>query len=264
MPTLQVFDFGGRKVRTAGTHEAPLFCAADVCAVLGIDDSARACERLDQDEVEEVAAKEPIPTSARGGRKALYVTESGLFSLILGSRKPEAKSFKKWVTSEVLPAIRRQGYYDFAEQERRRIVEHTLAEIFPRLPGRATPIFRKLIGALLELRGEADSAGNPPWARLLASMVYEWAIPVSGQQAHRRGKNAKPSGARVDYSMLSEDALERVKHVAEHGVTVATLSQSWEAWRANMDIVYGQQRRLPFAKPVLYALPKPKREKEPA
>jgi prophage antirepressor-like protein len=96
-----VYQFGDHKVRTAGTWDAPLFCAADVCAILTLGDTSRACERLDQDEVE-LIEQEKGHERVLGARryKVLYVTESGLFSLILGSNKPEAKVFKKWVTSE--------------------------------------------------------------------------------------------------------------------------------------------------------------------
>src|SRR5690606_15390080 len=106
--TMQVFAFGDRKVRTAGTHDAPLFCAADACAVRAHCHVAQACEKLDQEDVVQIGAE-------RGSRPLLYVgqnanmdvTESGLFSLILRSTEPEARAFKRWVTSGVLPAIRK-------------------------------------------------------------------------------------------------------------------------------------------------------------
>jgi prophage antirepressor-like protein len=103
---IQVFDFRGAHVRTAGTLDAPLFCAADVCTVLEIANSRDAVNRLDQDEVELVSVQH-----ASGTKKASFVNESGLYSLILGSRKPEAKAFKRWVTAELLPALRQRGHY---------------------------------------------------------------------------------------------------------------------------------------------------------
>lgn len=141
-----IFEFGGHKVRTAGTPEAPLFCAADVCAVLGLTNAAKSCERLDQDEVHEVASKQPIITSGavagNGGRKALYITESGLFALVLTSTKPEARGFRKWVTSEVLPEIRRRGVYSMADAMARR---QLIQECFRGLPAQ---LFNPLIDAL--------------------------------------------------------------------------------------------------------------------
>lgn len=241
------FTFGGAKIRTAGTHEAPLFCAADVCAVLALGDVRRACERLDQDDVslEHHAAAENKPNGVvhgqaiRGVKRSLYVNESGLYALILGSNKPEAKVFKRWVTSEVLPTIRKQGYYSILEAHQAKQTERLLAEIFPALPKKAQPVFRGLIAALLRIRGEAELSGNPPWARSLASKMYGWTFKVPGQQAFRRTKNAKPSANSTDYSMLSADGEAKLKSVVEAGCHFAKVSFSWRDWREKMDVVFG-------------------------
>jgi prophage antirepressor-like protein len=252
---IQVFEFGGRKVRTTGTFEAPLFCAEDVCAILTLGDVSRACERLDQDEVVLTAAENSHERVGIGtGKrvyKRLYVTESGLFALILGCVKPEAKAFRKWVTSEVLPEIRKRGYYNALEVQRRKQTELLLGEIFPNLPSKAAPIFRELIGALLKLRRESDLPGTPAWARMLASWVYAWAIPVEGQQQHRRALNANPNGSRLDHSMLSEDAREQVKRIVDTGVHFTRISANWEAWRSNMELAFGKHAQLPLWYPAL-------------
>ncbi len=106
MSDLVTFDFRDNHVRTAGTSEAPLFCAADVCSALGIENASQACGKLDQDETELVYVEH-----SSGRKHAVFVTESGLYSLILTSRKPEAREFKRWVTHEVLPSIRKTGQY---------------------------------------------------------------------------------------------------------------------------------------------------------
>lgn len=99
-------SYEGANIRIAGTPENPLFCAADVCAVLEIANSRDALERLDADE------KGVAITDTLGGKQTLsYVTESGLYHLTFKSRKAAAKRFRKWVTAEVLPAIRRDGFY---------------------------------------------------------------------------------------------------------------------------------------------------------
>jgi prophage antirepressor-like protein len=84
----------------------PWFVGADVCRALGISDAKQAIERLDEDE----RGRYGIP-SGGGIQQTAVINESGLYSLILSSRKPEAKRFKKWITSEVLPAIRKTGAY---------------------------------------------------------------------------------------------------------------------------------------------------------
>ena len=93
------------EIRTAGTAENPLFCLADVCNALGL--SAKGVnQRLNK----EVISNYPLET-AGGIQQALFVNEDGLYDVILDSRKPEAKMFRKWVTSDVLPTIRKTGGY---------------------------------------------------------------------------------------------------------------------------------------------------------
>ncbi len=245
---IQPFEFGGKKVRTAGTHDAPLFCAADVCEILTLGDVSQACRRLDPDEVQlehhaEAENKQKrIVEATRGTKRSLYVTESGLYSLIIGCEKPEAKTFKKWVTSEVLPALRRFGVYDLVEAQTRKQTAVLLAEIFPGLPSKSQPIFSKLIHALLKVRREENAPGNPVWARTLASLIYGWAIPIAGQQAFRRDRNGTPSASSTDHSMLSGAALDRVKEVAEAGTLFAGISFSWADWREKMEVSFGGKR----------------------
>jgi prophage antirepressor-like protein len=84
----------------------PWFVAADVCAALELPDTHKAIARLDDDE----KGRNSIPTP--GGQQDMsVVNESGLYNLVLGSRKPEAKRFKRWITHEVLPSIRKTGSY---------------------------------------------------------------------------------------------------------------------------------------------------------
>ena len=92
-------------IRTAGTPDSPLFCLADVCKALDLrqNDVVR---RIDKG----VVSTHPLQT-AGGTQMANFVNEDGLYDVILDSRKPEAKVFRKWVTSEVLPTIRKTGQY---------------------------------------------------------------------------------------------------------------------------------------------------------
>lgn len=112
METIKVFNspqFG--EIRTAGTSENPMFCLSDVCRSLGL--SAKGVnQRLGKD----VISNYPLET-AGGIQQALFVNEDGLYDVILDSRKPEAKIFRKWVTSEVLPSIRKSGGYMVAKED---------------------------------------------------------------------------------------------------------------------------------------------------
>lgn len=106
---LQVFNFTENvSIRTIMSEDGcPWFVAADVCTALEIVNSRQAVSRLDEDE------KGVTTNDTLGGKQTMAtINESGLYSLILTSRKPEAKKFKKWVTSEVLPAIRKYGKYE--------------------------------------------------------------------------------------------------------------------------------------------------------
>jgi anti-repressor protein len=110
MKALLEQSFNGHSVRVFGTAENPLFSAADVCQILGILNARDAASSLEEDEKITVANPDGNP---RAGIPHQFscVTESGLYAMIFKSRKPDAKSFRKWVTSEVLPAIRRTGGY---------------------------------------------------------------------------------------------------------------------------------------------------------
>ena len=107
MNEIKVFDnpqFG--KVRTAGTSENPLFCLPDVCKALGLN-ASHVRERLEDG----VVSTDTITDNLGRAQVANFVNEDGLYDVILDSRKPEAKTFRKWVTSEVLPSIRKTGQY---------------------------------------------------------------------------------------------------------------------------------------------------------
>lgn len=112
METIKVFNspqFG--EVRTAGTSDSPMFCLSDLCRCLGL--SAKGVnQRLNK----EVISTYPLET-AGGTQQALFVNEDGLYDVILDSRKPEAKAFRKWITSEVLPSIRKTGGYIATKQD---------------------------------------------------------------------------------------------------------------------------------------------------
>jgi len=101
------FEFESQALRVnLDAAGQPWFVAADVCAALDLPDTHKAIARLDDDE----KGRNSMPTP--GGQQDMsVVNESGLYNLVLGSRKPEAKRFKRWITHEVLPSIRKTGSY---------------------------------------------------------------------------------------------------------------------------------------------------------
>ncbi|ELW9345388.1 BRO family protein [Acinetobacter baumannii] len=105
MNNVAVFNFNQKEVRTIVKEDGEIwFVLSDVCNVLEIGNASMAASRLDAEEI-------TLSTIEGSHRPTNLVNESGLYSLVLTSRKPEAKQFKKWVTSDVLPSIRKNGGY---------------------------------------------------------------------------------------------------------------------------------------------------------
>lgn len=105
MNDLQIFnneEFG--EVRTAVVNDEPMFCLIDICKALEIKNATDVAKRLDEDELTR------LNLGSRAG-ETNFITESGLYAVILRSDKPNAKKFRKWVTAEVLPSIRKTGSY---------------------------------------------------------------------------------------------------------------------------------------------------------
>jgi prophage antirepressor-like protein len=146
------FNFNSQEIRTVQHEDGSIwFVAKDVCYALDIDNVSQALSRLDTDEVSDL-----ILNDSSQERCYKIIDESGLYSLTLTSRKPEAKVFKKWVTSEVLPSIRKTGSYSNkplspAEQllaqaqlmvnieQEQKVIKSEIAEVKDRLENIETP-----------------------------------------------------------------------------------------------------------------------------
>jgi prophage antirepressor-like protein len=104
---LQVFSFQSKEIRCYGTWDRPIWIAQEVCNCLELQgDAGQHTRRLDEDEKVLISIQTP-----GGFQDVLGVTEPGLYNLVLGCRKPVAKDFKRWITHEVLPSIRKTGEY---------------------------------------------------------------------------------------------------------------------------------------------------------
>lgn len=117
------FDFNGQPIRSITVDGEPWFIATDVCSILEIGNSRQAVSYLDDDE------KGVTTNDTPGGAQQVgIVNESGLYSLILRSRKAEAKAFKKWVTSVLLPQIRKTGAYGQPTMSREELLSRAVLE----------------------------------------------------------------------------------------------------------------------------------------
>lgn len=113
MNQIQIFNnpqFG--QVRTAGTPENPLFCLADICKAVELANPSSIKSRLDKDDVQLIDLHALNSNEGiKGNSFATFVTESGFYDVVLYSNSKKVKPFRKWVTSEVLPSIRKTGQY---------------------------------------------------------------------------------------------------------------------------------------------------------
>ena len=108
---MQIFEYQGNEVRTIQHGDEVWWVLRDVCRVLSLSNPAKVAQRLDEDEKDITLSYTP-----GGYQEITIVNEPGLYSVILRSDKPEAKTFKRWVTHEVLPSIRKTGTYSVGQE----------------------------------------------------------------------------------------------------------------------------------------------------
>jgi Prophage antirepressor len=160
---IQVYSFQDQPVRIVDINGEHWWVAADVCEVLGHTNPTMALERLDDDE------RSKLNLGRQG--ETNIINEPGLYSLIMGSRKPEARAFKRWVTHSVLPALNRKGFYVNGQERGEENTARTLLKTVTRLEARIASLEEALSGnkyraAMLEsasrrVREELPSA--PPF-----------------------------------------------------------------------------------------------------
>lgn len=161
---LTPFNFEGADVRLIDRDGEPWFVLADVCRVLEIVNVGNASARLDDDERDSI--RNPDVIHSAGNPNITIINESGLYSLVLTSRKPAAKRFKKWVTAEVLPTLRRTGMY----------VMDAEAEDLPSLAdGKLWGVRVAKVNAAARMLSAANALYGPEAARALWEM--EKALP---------------------------------------------------------------------------------------
>jgi anti-repressor protein len=122
MANIQVFEYQNSKVRTVDMDGEAWFVLKDVCGVLDIADHKVVARRLDEDEV----CQTPLTDSMGRQQSTTIINESGLYHVILRSDKPEAAPFRRWVTNDVLPAIRKTGSYNAPQLTRSQLLATAL------------------------------------------------------------------------------------------------------------------------------------------
>lgn len=233
---IKVFDnaeFG--EVRTAMYNSEPVFCLADVCRVLDIANSGNVKNRLSEKGIC------TMDTLTSGGmQKMIFITESNLYKVIFQSRKPEAEKFSDWVTSEVLPSIRKHGgyinnadllvntYFDDIPEEQKAIVKGLLQNIESKqkkitaldkendlLAERALQwADRPLINALVRAYGRSLGGDySTAWGDFKKELLYRHGINLNARITHflnNTGKKTKPR----TLDMLDDSELQKALSTA--------------------------------------------------
>ena len=128
MNEVQLFNFENHEVRSVLINSEPWFIGKDVADVLGYSNSRKAMADHVDDEDKEVLTSRNVTLENIPNRGITVVNESGLYSLVLSSKLPSAKKFKRWVTSEVLPALRKTGQYQVKELSGQELMAKALIE----------------------------------------------------------------------------------------------------------------------------------------
>jgi prophage antirepressor-like protein len=175
MNELQIFQKDNFHVRAIEKDGEPWFIAKDACETLEISNSRDAVSRLDEDE------KGVVLTDTPGGKQQLtIVSEPGLYSLVLGSRKPEAKAFKRWITHEVIPAIRKTGGYIQPQTIEDLIIMQ--AQSVKELKSRVELTETKQAEQAEELQDIRDAVSLSPndWRKNTSTLINKMALNIGG------------------------------------------------------------------------------------
>jgi len=246
--------FTGKTVRVVGTDEVPLFVASDVCSILGLGNVSQAlngnadsgADGLEEDEKGVTNLEVRSNSGVVQQRQVLCVTESGLYSLIFKSRKPQAKAFRKWVTSEVLPEIRRTGRYDIAEQAKRLAFDRFLVEI---------PCdWRRTFGddwfsAVLGIYGlDYVKARTPGFVgKFISEYVYSAMIEGLPEELKSRREVARADGAKL-HQFLAAEAKDKLRdHLAAVKVLAINSQGRPDDFRESFDRVFRGRNQLLLA-----------------
>jgi len=215
MNTIQIYRYEDFDVRTVNKNGEPWFVAADVCRVLELGNPTMALERLDEDEKALIS----IEGLSRGNDNGNIINEPGLYTLILGSRKPQARAFKRWITHDVIPSIRKHGLY---------ATDELLAD--PDI----------LIAALQELKAEREHAKLLQLtAAIQEQQIAEMQPKASYYDLILQNKNTVPvTQIAKDYGM-SGQALNKLLH--ELGIQYK-LRNTWLLYQEYANRGYTQSR----------------------
>lgn len=247
MNNLIPFTYNSKQIRVIENQEGSWFIAKDVCEVLEIANSRDSVSRLDDDE------KGVVSTDTLGGEQEMQVVnEAGLYTLILGSRKPEAKQFKRWITHVVIPSIRKHGMYArdelldnpdlmievLKELKREREEKKLLQTENNLLAGKTlTWTSRKVLEAIVKAYGASIHLPNvngfqEAWRDFKKELLYNYSINLNARISKQMELTGKKNIKTLD--MIHDDELSKCISTAvalckSHNVDISEILQKYAA-----------------------------------
>ncbi|MFI3270582.1 MAG: BRO family protein [Pseudomonadota bacterium] len=252
MSNVTLFAFDDALIRVHMDEEGnPWFVAKDVCKILELSNPTEALRSLDEDEKITLSNSEGNP---RAGIPHTFncISESGLYSLIFRSRKPEAKSFRKWVTAEVLPSLRKTGTYSMQEEpkERARAWEHL------EIPEEALALRPTLRERVLNLAMQGARMGTGTQAEVQELFHYYAMIigaPQKFQQMETGKEREKAETKQIVEAWAEEYGICRAQGGNGQKVQAKILYEEFSMWAQRQDIyismrAFGEVMATLFAK----------------
>ena len=168
---LQIFNYQSNEVRVVEQDGEPWFVAKDVCDVLELSDVNMATRNLDDDE------KGTSKVCTLGGEQSMTViSESGLYTLIMRSNKPEAKKFARWVTHEVLPSIRKTGSYTMSKTEAKHAPHKLIQEA------------QEIVLSAMDCKDEKDYQTTIAFDRIFKDFTGKSALEMAGLKLVKKSR----------------------------------------------------------------------------
>lgn len=221
-----LFNYNGQQVRTIIKDGEPWFVAKDVCDVLEIGNSSQALSRLDEDERNTIILNEGI-----GNPEKAIVNEPGLYSLILGSRKEEAKQFKRWITHKVLPSIRETGSYNIQKPKSQAELMLMYAEQFVAMENRVTQM-EETVETIQKTFLQRDE----DWRKSINTILNRAAFKLGGQYRDLRNHSYDllEERGRCNLNIRLSNLKDRLK---DEGATKTRINQT-----TKMDVIESEPR----------------------
>lgn len=225
MNTLQVFNFEKKEIRTMLINDEPWFVGKDVAEVLGYKKTENAIANHVDEEDKTTTLLQGSGSNYKS--KTVIINESGLYSLVLSSKLPSAKKFKRWVTSEVLPSLRKTGKYSINEMDSKELLARAVIE--------SQRIIEEKDRQIEEMKPKASYYDTILNCKELMSISliakdYGWSAQKLNKYLHEKRIQYKQSGTWLlykDYAKNGFVSSKTLKTTDRNGVEHAHINTQW-------------------------------------